>query len=231
MPSVLTLKNSVHFAFFFPPRNRRRLWRRRLQKAEELASTAWLRPGSQQASPSPRSSSSAAERTRTARERRAAARARWSTWMSLTGEKTFAMDWIETRRFSSSCSPRLASTSPQPHLNLAFLRLLSQPPSNRNQHHQPTKQPRRRPLRPLLRLRARLRLPAPPPPHGGALARRDAVVVRHRLRHRPGGRLRRGVPARGVRVSAPGPGVERRVPEEVHDRVHPREGGVGRFSE
>ena len=39
--------------------------------------------------------------------------------------------------------------------------------------------------------------------------------------------MRRGLPARGLRVAAPGPGLERRVPEEVHDRVHAREGGVG----
>ena len=91
---------------------------------------------------------------------------------------------------------------------------------------QQTQQPRRRPLGPFLRLRARLRLPSPPPPHGRPLARRHPFVVRDGLRARAGGRLRRGVPARRVRVAAPGSGLERRVPEEVHDGVHPREGRV-----
>ena len=50
--------------------------------------------------------------------------------------------------------------------------------------------------------------------------------MRDRLRRRAGGRVRRGVPARRVRVAAPGARMERRVPEEVHDRVHAREDWV-----
>ena len=38
--------------------------------------------------------------------------------------------------------------------------------------------------------------------------------------------MRRGLPAGRVRVAAPGARLERRVPKEVHDGVHPREGRV-----